>query len=170
MWRELCLVEGGMARGRGVLGAGQTEEGRPGDGRRASVETGRATAGAAWRLRGSGQTKVLLCCGALPIPVLLFQGSFIVLKCSPSGLVGKEPACNAGDTRDTASISGLGRSPGGGHGNPLQYSCLENPMDRGAWQAGVHRVAKSGTTEKTKLYIYVPSLLSLPPTHSVPPF
>ena len=47
----------------------------------------------------------------------------------PSGLVGKESACNAGDL---GSISGLERSPGGGHGSPLQYSCLENPMDRGA--------------------------------------
>ena len=45
--------------------------------------------------------------------------------------------------------SGLGRSPGGGHGNPLQYSCLENPMDRGAWQATVHRVAESDMTEAT---------------------
>ena len=45
--------------------------------------------------------------------------------------------------RDTVSIPGSGRSPGGGHGNPFQYSCLENPMDRGAWQAMVHRVAKS---------------------------
>ena len=57
----------------------------------------------------------------------------------PGGLVGKEPACNAGDTGDMGSIPGLGRSPGGGHGNPLQCSCLENPMDRGAWQATVHR-------------------------------
>ena len=63
--------------------------------------------------------------------------------------VGKEPACNAGDTRDMGSIPRLGRSPGGGHGNPLQYSCLENPMDRGAWQATVHRVADSNVTEAT---------------------
>ena len=47
--------------------------------------------------------------------------------------------------RYSGSIPGSGRSPGGGHGNPLQYSCLENPMDRGAWQAVVHRVAKSQT-------------------------
>ena len=50
---------------------------------------------------------------------------------------------NAGDRKDLGSIPGLGRLPGGGHGNPLQYSCLENPMDRGAWWAMVHRVAKS---------------------------
>ena len=50
---------------------------------------------------------------------------------------------NAGDVRGVGLIPGLGRSPGGGRGNPLQYSCLENPMDRGAWLATVHGVAKS---------------------------
>ena len=57
----------------------------------------------------------------------------------------KNPPANAGDTRDMASVLGLGRSPGGGHGNPLQYSCLENPLDRGAWWATVHTVARSRT-------------------------
>ena len=57
----------------------------------------------------------------------------------------KNPLANAGDMRDTGSVPGLGRSPEGGHGNPLRYSCLENPMDRGAWWAMVHRVAKSWT-------------------------
>ena len=52
-------------------------------------------------------------------------------------------ACNAGDTGDPGSIPGSGRSPGGGQGNPLQYSCLENPQDRGAWRATVQGVAKS---------------------------
>ena len=52
---------------------------------------------------------------------------------------------NARDIREVSSIPGLGKSPGGGHGNPLQYSCLGNPMDRGAWQATVHRVTKSQT-------------------------
>ena len=61
----------------------------------------------------------------------------------------KDPPANAGDTRHTGSIPGLGESPGGGRGNPLQYSCLENPMDRGAWQAIVHRVVESDTTEVT---------------------
>ena len=55
---------------------------------------------------------------------------------------------NAGDVRDLGSIPGLGRSPGGGHSNLLQYSCLENPMDRGAWGATVHRVAQSWTRLK----------------------
>ena len=62
----------------------------------------------------------------------------------PGGLVVKNPPDNAGDIRDVGSIPGLGRSPGGGHGNPLQ-SCLENPMDRGALQATVHGVAQSQT-------------------------
>ena len=55
----------------------------------------------------------------------------------------KNPPANAGDVRDMSLIPEWGRSPGGGHGNPLQYSCLENPMDRGAWQATVPRFAKS---------------------------
>ena len=61
----------------------------------------------------------------------------------------KNPPANAGDVRDVGSIHESGRSPGGGHGNPLQYSCLENPMDKGAWQATVHRVAELDMTEAT---------------------
>ena len=60
----------------------------------------------------------------------------------------KNPPANAGDVRNVGSIPALGRSPGGGTGNPLQYSCLENHMDRGAWQATVQRVAKSQTSLK----------------------
>ena len=59
----------------------------------------------------------------------------------PRSLVGKESACDAGDL---GSIPGSGRSPGEGNGKPLQYSCLENPMDGGAWQAVVHGVARVG--------------------------
>ena len=62
-------------------------------------------------------------------------------------LVVKSLLVNAGDVRDMGSMPGLGRSPGGGHGNPLQYSCLENPMDRGAWQASVHRVIAQNQTQ-----------------------
>ena len=65
--------------------------------------------------------------------------NYVVLKVA---LVVKNLPANAG------SVLGLGRSPGGGNGNPLQYSCLENPRDRGAWQATVHRVAKSQTQLK----------------------
>ena len=64
---------------------------------------------------------------------------------SQVALVIKKLPANAGDIRDVGSTPGMGRSFGGGHGNPLQYSCLENPMDRGAWQATVHGVAKSQT-------------------------
>ena len=60
----------------------------------------------------------------------------------------KDPPANAGNRRDMGSIPGSERSPGGGHGNPLQYFSLENPMDRGAWWAMVHRVAESQTQLK----------------------
>ena len=60
-------------------------------------------------------------------------------------LVVKNPPANARDIRDEGLIPGSGRFPGGGQGNPLQYSCLENPMDRGAWWPTIHRVAKSWT-------------------------
>ena len=66
----------------------------------------------------------------------------------PQWLSGKEVAHNAGATGDAGSIPGSVRSPGGGHSNPLQYSCLENPIDREAWWATVHRVAKSRTRLK----------------------
>ena len=72
-------------------------------------------------------------------------------------LVVKNIPANAGDVRDLGSIPGWGRSPGEGHGNRLQYSCLENPMDRGAWQATVHRVAQSQTQLK-RLYQHTRSL------------
>ena len=62
---------------------------------------------------------------------------------SKVALVVKNPPANTGDIRDSGSIAGLWRSPGGGHSNPLRYSCLENPIDRGTWWATVHRVAKS---------------------------
>ena len=74
----------------------------------------------------------------------------------PCSSVGKESACNAGDQD---SIPGSGRSPGEGDGNPLQYSCLENPMDRGAWQTTVHGVARGGHNLATKppLFNIMPS-------------
>ena len=63
------------------------------------------------------------------------------------GTVVKNLPANAGDARDADSVPGSGRSPGGGNGNPLQYSCLENSMDRGAWQATVHALAELDTAE-----------------------
>ena len=62
-------------------------------------------------------------------------------------LVVKNPPANAGDLRDVDWIPGWGRSPGGGNGNLLQYSCLENPMDREAWRVIVHGVTESDTNE-----------------------
>ena len=74
----------------------------------------------------------------------------------PSGSVDKESACNAGDTGDVSSIPGSGRSPREGNGNLLQYSCLENPMDRGSWQATVCGIAKSQTRLKRLMLHYNP--------------
>ena len=72
--------------------------------------------------------------------------------CFPGGAVVKNPAANTGDVRDVGLIPELGRCPREGNGNLLQYSCLENPMDRGAWQATVHGVTKeSDMTEHTLL-------------------
>ena len=71
-------------------------------------------------------------------------GKPIFIWASQVVLVVKNPSTNAGDIRDLALIPGLGRSPGGGHCNSLQFSCLENPVDRGAWQVAVLRVSISG--------------------------
>ena len=75
-----------------------------------------------------------------------------------SGLADEEHICNAGPV---GSIPGLGRSPGGGHGKPLQYSCWENFMDRGAWWATVHRVTRDWTKLKW-LIIHAPNMISVP--------
>ena len=86
-----------------------------------------------------------------PLAWMLQAISFWVLGngwASQVVLVVQNLPANAGDTRNRDSIPGLGRSLGGVHGNPLQYSCLENPMGRGAWRAAVHRVIKSDTTER----------------------
>ena len=75
-------------------------------------------------------------------------------------MVKNQPA-SAGDVGDTGSIPGSGRSPGGGHGTLLQYSCLENPMDRGAWRATVHGVAELNMTELLGMHICVNLCLHL---------
>ena len=75
---------------------------------------------------------------------LLCEEDLCYLGCYQMALVVKNPPANAGDVRDTGLIPGLGRSPGGGNDNPLQYSCLKNPMDRGDWRATVHGVARVG--------------------------
>ena len=98
--------------------------------------------------------------GDLPNPGIrpaspVFAGGFFTTELpgrpessSQVALAVKNPIANAGDRRDVGSILGFGRFPGEGSGNPLQYSCLENPMDREAWRATVHRVAKSQTRPK----------------------
>ena len=91
----------------------------------------------AWRaaIHGVAKSRTRLIWSNLILPSLGF----------PCGTMLKNPPANGGDARDEGSIPGWGRSPEVGNGNPLQYSCLENPMDRGAWQAIVHGVGKSRT-------------------------
>ena len=79
----------------------------------------------------------------------------------PGGSVVKDPPANAGDTGDLGSIPGPGRSPGEGNGNPLHYSCLENPMDGGAWQATVHGVAKSQTQMSDFIFTFTYFLVTM---------
>ena len=86
--------------------------------------------------------------GALVSTEVIFLYTIKLNRGFPGGSVIKNPPANARDTRDAGSIPGLGRSHRGGNGNPLQYSCPENPMDRGAWWATVHRVTESWTQLK----------------------
>ena len=79
---------------------------------------------------------------------MMFTHNWCREGASQMALVVKNLPANAGDTRVMGSVLRSGRSPGGGHGNPLQYSCLENSMDRGAWWATAHGVAKSQTRLK----------------------
>ena len=83
-------------------------------------------------------------------------GSYKKSGAFPGGARVKNPSVNAGDARDTGSIPGSGRSPGGGYGNPRQYYCLENSLNRGAWRATVQEAAKSQTpltTDKHTMFI-----------------
>ena len=75
----------------------------------------------------------------------MFESAYMKPGASQVALVVKNPPANAGDIGDLGSIPGSGRSPGGGHGSPLQYSCLKKPMNRGAWWATVLGVTKSQT-------------------------
>ena len=78
----------------------------------------------------------------------------------------RDPPTNAGDIRHVGLIPGLGKSPGGGHGNPLQYSCLEKPMDRGTWWATVHGVPQSQTPLK-RLSMHARRTSEETPEHSL---
>ena len=73
----------------------------------------------------------------------------------PGGAAVKNPLANAGDARDAGSTPGSVRSTGGGNGNPLQFSCLENSTDKGAWWATAHRVAKSQTRLSRHVHMYM---------------
>ena len=103
----------------------------------------------AWRIPGTGEPGGLL---SMESHRVGHDSSNLAAARSfsgfPGGASGKEPACHCRRHRDMGSITGSGRSPGGRHGNPLQYSCLENPMDRGAWWVIVHRVTQSWTQLK----------------------
>ena len=81
-----------------------------------------------------------------------FISVFLLHRASQVALVVKNPPAEAGDVRDAGSVPGSGRAPGGGNGNPLQYSCLENPVDGGAWPATVHAVAESDMTERPRVH------------------
>ena len=113
---------------------------------------------------------------SLALPLTLLKSCLLssVLYVHVLGFLGGSAVksiCKAGAAGDTGSVPGLGRTPGRGNGNPLQYSCLENPMDRGAWPATVHGVAKSQTQLKrlskhsrTCTYSHSPSVPSPLPT------
>ena len=102
---------------------------------------------------------LLLQSTALSLSQIPNSASYCVFLGFPGGASGKEPACWCRDIRDLGSVPGSGRSPGGGHGNPLQYSFLANPLDRGAWRAIVHGVTKSQTQlEHLTTYILLSSL------------
>ena len=100
--------------------------------------------------------------GSVKHDLCVFALSSLSLGASPVLLVVKNPPANAGDIRDSGSMPGSGRSPGEGNGNPLQYTCLENSMDRGAWQAIVHEVANSQT--QLTLHFICVQLCTIPRT------
>ena len=94
---------------------------------------------------------------------LFHKLSAVVIKQGfPGDTVVKNTPTNAGRARDSGSIPGLGRSPGTGNGNPLLYSCLENQMDRGAWWATVHGVAKSRTRLSSHTHIHSDKIGNIP--------
>ena len=85
---------------------------------------------------------------------MIFQGVVSIVEGFPAGTIVKIPPANAGDAKGAGLIPVSGRSPGEGNGSPLQYSCLGNPMDRGAWWATIHGVTKSWTRLSTNICKY----------------
>ena len=114
-----------------------------------------------WDTEGNFNKQTLLGSSLSTTPssyyAVVIYGDISLPRTSHVGLVVKNLPANAGDIRDGGSIPRSGRSPGGGHDTPLQYSCLENPMDRGAWRATVHRVSKNRKRLK-RLSTHVPFL------------
>ena len=98
-----------------------------------------------WLFHHGFDIKYYLSIRLVSVLVHIYGGSYSKLDNFPGGAVVKNLPTNAGDARHVGSIPGLGRSPGGGNGNPLPSSCLGNPVDRGAWQATVRGVTKSRT-------------------------
>ena len=86
----------------------------------------------------------LNCSGPLVMRIFFFPSKYFIAVGFAGGTVVKNPSANAEDAGDSGSAPGSGRYPGQGHGNPLHYSCLGNPMDRGAWWATVHGVPRVG--------------------------
>ena len=109
-------------------------------------------------------------CSTPGFPVLHYLPEFAQTRASLVPIVVKNQPVNAGDVRDTISIPGSGRSPGEGNDNPLQYSCLKNPMDRGAWWATIHGVSKSQAWLKDLARMHAHWVNdAIQPSHPLPP-
>ena len=99
----------------------------------------------AWRFPWTEEPRGLQSMGSQRVRIAERLTLLLLLYINQASQIAKNLPANAGDLRDTGLILGLGRSPASGHGNPLQYSCLENPMERGAQRTTVHAIAKSRT-------------------------
>ena len=142
-------------------------------------EVGAQSHGQVWVRVGWNPALKYCVCSSSSVTSVSFNSYLYKGRASQVAIVVKNPPANAGDSREAGSIPGLGRSPGVGNGNPLQYSCLENSTDRGAWWDMVHGLVKSQawlsthSTHKTTTYLFhlnqssaIPPLPSpYPPAH-----